>query len=78
MAFGSSWQTGHFASAIWKFLLAFALVGHALNFADGGRVDVPAKNTFDIKVARVTNDRFLELPIKLTTFFTSAFTYALS
>jgi hypothetical protein len=22
---GSSWQTGHFASAIWKFLLGFAL-----------------------------------------------------
>jgi len=25
LAFASSWQTGHFASAIWKFLLAFAL-----------------------------------------------------
>jgi hypothetical protein len=24
---GSSWQTGHFASAIWKFLLGFALNG---------------------------------------------------
>jgi hypothetical protein len=24
-AFASSWQTGHFASAIWKFLSAFAL-----------------------------------------------------
>jgi hypothetical protein len=23
---GSSWQTGHFASAIWKFLLGFALI----------------------------------------------------
>jgi hypothetical protein len=26
LAFASSWQTGHFASAIWKFLSAFALV----------------------------------------------------
>jgi len=25
LAFASSWQTGHFASAIWKFLSAFAL-----------------------------------------------------
>ena len=25
LAFGSSWQAGHFASAIWKFLSAFAL-----------------------------------------------------
>jgi hypothetical protein len=25
LAFASSWQTDHFASAIWKFLSAFAL-----------------------------------------------------
>jgi hypothetical protein len=29
---GSSWQTGHFASAIWKFLFGFAL---ALQLAPG-------------------------------------------
>jgi hypothetical protein len=29
---GSSWQTGHFASAIWKFLLGFALIRRFLRW----------------------------------------------
>jgi hypothetical protein len=36
---GSSWQTGHFVSAIWKFLLGFALYRrHKLAFFDHGRL----------------------------------------
>ena len=40
LAFASSWQTDHFASAIWKFLSAFALVPlRSLTEKSSGHVD---------------------------------------
>jgi hypothetical protein len=40
LAFASSWQTGHCASAIWKFLLVFAL-------ARSGQVNGPCPQIAD-------------------------------